>query len=73
MKINMKSVGAALDILPGGKRYVTAMVAVGMLYCQSRGYHAFTMEDWAAVGIMGGVFWKMSMDRKPVPDVKWTR
>ena len=52
-----------IDVFPGQKTYLTGLFAIGMIMCQMFGYHTFTPEAWTAVGVSGGIFWKMSMDR----------
>ena len=55
----------AIDIFPGQKTYLTGLFAIGMILCQMFGYHQFTQEAWMAVGVTGGIFWKMGLDRVP--------
>lgn len=50
--------------IPGYKTYVMMGLAAGMCVCQMMGYHQFTAEAWGLVGIMGGVTWKLGLDRK---------
>ena len=68
--MNIKALIGMADVLPGMKTYITAAFAVGMIICQTIGYHVFSAEDWALVGVTGGVFMKMGMDRNTNPLAK---
>ena len=61
--MNIKALIGMADVMPGMKTYITAGFAVGMIICQSMGFHMFSPEEWALVGVTGGVFMKMGMDR----------
>ena len=63
--MNMMKFLGMMDVFPGYKTYITMGLALGMVVCQMAGYHVFSQEEWAAVGITGGIFWKMGIDRKP--------
>ncbi len=64
MKFNFNSALMLLDILPGQKRTVTAIFALGMLACQMFGFHVFTPSEWAGVGVTGLIFNHMGVIRK---------
>ncbi|HJL59420.1 MAG TPA: hypothetical protein QF621_03615 [Candidatus Thalassarchaeaceae archaeon] len=57
-------VKAVSGFMPGMKTYFMMFLALGMTFCQIRGYHVFGTDTWQAVGIVGGITWKMGMDRK---------
>jgi hypothetical protein len=63
-----KLIKPALDafdnFMPGYKTYFMMIMALGMTVCQMRGYHIFDANTWQAVGIMGGITWKLGLDRK---------
>lgn len=61
--MNVVKLIQALDFLPGYKTILTCMFALGMILCTSLGYHQFSQEAWAAVGVSGAMFWRMGMDR----------
>lgn len=70
-KMNVVKLLQLIDVFPGQKTYMTGLFAIGMIICQMFGYHTFTAEAWTAVGVSGGIFWKMSVDRgKPTPKKK---
>ena len=49
--------------MPGYKTYFIMLMGVMMCICQMMGYHAFTPETWALVGMTGGITWKLGKDR----------
>jgi|TARA_R100001530_G_scaffold95876_1_gene66697 hypothetical protein len=57
-------VKAVDGFMPGMKTYFMMFLGLGMTVCQMRGYHVFDVNTWQAVGIMGGITWKMGLDRK---------
>ena len=72
MKVDFNKALMLLDVLPGQKRTVTVIVAIGMLICQFGGFHIFSAQEWAGVGITGGIFYQMKLirDDKEKADAK---
>lgn len=62
--MNVMALIKMMDVFPGAKTYMTAAFALSMMVCQMMGYHVFTPEAWGAVGVTGGIFYKMGQDRK---------
>jgi len=71
MKLDFNKALSLLDILPGQKRTVTCLFALGMLACQLGGFHTFSATEWGAVGITGGIFYQLKLirDEKDKPNV----
>ena len=60
---NFNKVMKVMDIFPGQKRTLTCFVAIGMLICQSFGFHEFSQMQWGEVGVAGGIFWYLGVLR----------
>ncbi len=56
-------IGFIDNFMPGYKTYFCWVIGLGMAVCQAGGWHIFTTESWAVVGITGMGMWKMSLDR----------
>jgi hypothetical protein len=63
MKIDFNKALSVIDIVPGQKRTLTVLFALGMLVCQVGGFHQFTAEEWGAVGVAGGIFYHLKLIR----------
>lgn len=63
-KINFNKALALIDILPGQKRTVTCLFALGMLVCQISGFHTFSATEWGAVGVTGAIFYQLKLIRE---------
>jgi hypothetical protein len=64
MKIDFNKALALIDVVPGQKRTVTCLFALGMLVCQVGGFHVFSGAEWAAVGVTGGIFYQLKLIRE---------
>jgi hypothetical protein len=68
LKIDFNKALALVDVLPGQKRTLTCLFALGMLVCQIGshwGYgHVFSATEWASVGITGGIFYQLKLIRE---------
>jgi len=67
-KLDFNKMLALLDVVPGQKRTITCLFALGMLICQVGshwGYgHVFTGTEWGAVGVTGGIFYQLKLLRE---------
>lgn len=63
-KLIPMAIDAFDKFLPGYKTYFVMLLALGMSVCQAMGYHEFNSHVWESVGILGGITWKLGMDRK---------
>ena len=70
MKIDFNKALGLLDVVPGQKRTITCLFALGMLVCQMGGFHVFSATEWAAVGITGGIFYQLKLIREETPAQK---
>jgi hypothetical protein len=71
MKLDFNKMLALIDILPGQKRTITCLFALGMLICQASATyfgpeygHVFTATQWGAVGVTGGIFYQLKLLRE---------
>jgi len=64
MKIDFNKALALMDVLPGQKRTLTCLFALGMLVCQLGGFHSFSGAEWGSVGVTGGIFYQLKLLRE---------
>jgi hypothetical protein len=64
MKVDFNKALALLDKMPGQKRTVVCLYALGMLTCQLSGWHVFSLEHWSAVGAAFMVAFQLKLIRE---------